>query len=461
MKVFRISLAVLAMFFAPSAIFASPELKMPFPAGEFWTMTRGYDQATHRNYSNPTTQDKDALDFVLPGCGSYGKPALAVSDGVVEFVGQNGGYGNTVVLNHGSGYKSRYAHLSQMSVQLNALVSQGQEIGKVGNSGNVSGFACSSHPGTHLHFVMYYNGQPFKPEPMSGYTNIGNVNGTLFLSDNYRSNQVNVDFYCKGMSPSYLVERFRSSNGNLVINTCPSDGRVYFYKDISYGSCNLGYIDLYASTDGTGGYQLCTSSASGTPSEAYGNDPIIGGGTGQPPPATPLPDLQIREITVHKYPEGEGTQLIEEQSIMDIGPAYQANVWVVSRKEKCQNGNMTDNSDFEVKTEILYKVALKESDGEWQLLKRSETHCKYMDEDDSKKETVAFTVPPGSGGKNFYIKANVDATSDIVETNEGNNWSQVEWYPISGGSANCDTKAGEYDVNCIPLFLQVFKHRHR
>lgn len=211
--------------------------------------------------------------------------------------------------------------------------------------------------------------------------------------------------------------------------------------------------------------QYCPSSetvplyAANTAGEVFGS--VGGGGTGQPPPATPLPDLQIREITVHKYPEGEGTQLIEEQSIMDIGPAYQANVWVVSRKEKCQNGNMTDNSDFEVKTEILYKVALKESDGEWQLLKRSETHCKYMDEDDSKKETVAFTVPPGSGGKNFYIKANVDATSDIVETNEGNNWSQVEWYPISGGSANCDTKAGEYDVNCIPLFLQVFKHRHR
>lgn len=88
-----------------------------------------------------------------------------------------------------------------------------------------------------------------------------------------------------------------------------------------------------------------------------------------------------------------------------------------------------------MKTDVFYKYARSEDEGDWQLLKRSETHCKYMDEDDSKKEMITFTVPVDAAGKRFYVKAKVDATQDIAETDENNNNSDVEWYPIQGA---CD-----------------------
>ena len=55
-----------------------------------------------------------------------------------------------------------------------------------------------------------------------------------------------------------------------------------------------------------------------------------------------------------------------------------------------------------------------------------------MGKDDSKKETAFFTVPPEAAGRRLYLKAEVDATGDIRETDEGDNWSDVEWYPIQG-----------------------------
>jgi len=175
-------------------------------------------------------------------------------------------------------------------------------------------------------------------------------------------------------------------------------------------------------------------SATGYGASTSGNP--YGSGGDNPPPSTSLPDLQIEEITVHITPEeGDSTRLTEETSLMNPGQTYQTNVWPVSKEESCQNGNTTGNEDFEVKTDVFYKYARSEDEGDWQLLKRSETHCKYMDEDDSKKEMITFTVPVDAAGKRFYVKAKVDATQDIAETDENNNNSDVEWYPIQGA---CD-----------------------
>ena len=76
-----------------------------------------------------------------------GTSVLAADGGIVESVEYlNYSYGYHVVINHGNGYKSWYGHMSTMSVKKGEKVSQGQEIGKSGNTGNSSG--------PHLHFEV-------------------------------------------------------------------------------------------------------------------------------------------------------------------------------------------------------------------------------------------------------------------------------------------------------------------
>lgn len=72
-----------------------------------------------------------------------GTPVVAAADGVVTSAGWGGGYGNLVILQHGS-LQTRYAHLSKILVRGGQKVKQGQQIGKVGTTGRSTG--------PHLHF---------------------------------------------------------------------------------------------------------------------------------------------------------------------------------------------------------------------------------------------------------------------------------------------------------------------
>lgn len=79
-----------------------------------------------------------------------GDPIVAVDNGVVMYAGWNNwGYGNLVMIDHGNGWESVYAHLSQWSVQCGQSVKQGEVIGAAGNTGRSSG--------PHLHFELRYN----------------------------------------------------------------------------------------------------------------------------------------------------------------------------------------------------------------------------------------------------------------------------------------------------------------
>ena len=69
--------------------------------------------------------------------------------------GYNGGYGYQVLVNHGFGYKTRYAHLSQFSVAPGEKVAKGQIIGKAGDSGS-----CTE---AHLHFELRIDGIAYNP----------------------------------------------------------------------------------------------------------------------------------------------------------------------------------------------------------------------------------------------------------------------------------------------------------
>ncbi len=85
-----------------------------------------------------------------------GAPIYAADAGVTVFAGPNNwGYGNMVVIDHGNGWQTLYAHLSQWNVSCGQSVLQGNIVGLAGSTGNSSG--------PHLHFELNYNGS--RPNP--------------------------------------------------------------------------------------------------------------------------------------------------------------------------------------------------------------------------------------------------------------------------------------------------------
>ena len=87
----------------------------------------------------------------------YGSPIYATADGKVLKSGTNGGYGNTVILQHGQKFSTLYAHMSKIAEKsiVGKRVKQGDVIGYVGKSGRVTG--------THLHYEFRVNGKQIDP----------------------------------------------------------------------------------------------------------------------------------------------------------------------------------------------------------------------------------------------------------------------------------------------------------
>jgi murein DD-endopeptidase MepM/ murein hydrolase activator NlpD len=88
------------------------------------------------------------------GC-AYGTPNRAAATGTVIYSGWLGGYGNLVVIDHGNGLSTAYAHASSILVGVGQSVSQGETVSLVGSTGNSSG--------PHLHFEVRVNGQAVDP----------------------------------------------------------------------------------------------------------------------------------------------------------------------------------------------------------------------------------------------------------------------------------------------------------
>lgn len=86
-----------------------------------------------------------------------GTPVLATADGVIQYAGKKGGYGNAVILRHGGTYTTLYAHMSKIGkgVRTGKSVSQGQVIGYVGHTGWATG--------DHLHYEFRVNGKHKDP----------------------------------------------------------------------------------------------------------------------------------------------------------------------------------------------------------------------------------------------------------------------------------------------------------
>jgi murein DD-endopeptidase MepM/ murein hydrolase activator NlpD len=94
------------------------------------------------------------LDFAA----KTGTRVIATGDGIVEKVKKSkSGYGNHIIINHGFGYKSLYAHLSEVTVEKGDLIERGYLIGLVGNTG------LSLAP--HLHYEIHINDKIVDPLP--------------------------------------------------------------------------------------------------------------------------------------------------------------------------------------------------------------------------------------------------------------------------------------------------------
>lgn len=91
--------------------------------------------------------------------GAAGTPIYAAGDGVVTRAGSARGYGNLIVINHGNGLETWYAHMyyNQIGVNVGDRVKRGDHIAGIGSAGNSTG--------PHLHFEVRYNGQPVNPMP--------------------------------------------------------------------------------------------------------------------------------------------------------------------------------------------------------------------------------------------------------------------------------------------------------
>jgi len=86
----------------------------------------------------------------------YGTHIHAAREGIVTFSGWMRGYGNCVIIDHGNGLGTLYAHCSSLEVSVGDFVNRGQTIAKVGSTGYSTG--------NHLHFEVRINGEPVDPE---------------------------------------------------------------------------------------------------------------------------------------------------------------------------------------------------------------------------------------------------------------------------------------------------------
>ena len=93
------------------------------------------------------------VDFAAP----IGTPIYAGGNGIVEYVGINGGYGKYIRLRHNNGYKTAYAHLSnyKKGISRGVRVNQGDVIGYVGSTGNSTG--------PHLHYEIIFQNKHINP----------------------------------------------------------------------------------------------------------------------------------------------------------------------------------------------------------------------------------------------------------------------------------------------------------
>jgi murein DD-endopeptidase MepM/ murein hydrolase activator NlpD len=132
------------------AMLASIPAIQPVASKDLKRIASGFGYRIDPVYKTPRMHS--GLDFTA----ETGTPVYATGDGVVEIAGSQGdGYGNKVVIKHGYGYETLYAHNSKILVRVGASVKRGQTIALVGSTGKSTG--------PHCHYEVWKNGVKIDP----------------------------------------------------------------------------------------------------------------------------------------------------------------------------------------------------------------------------------------------------------------------------------------------------------
>ena len=151
---------------------------MAWPIPGYTRITSQYGMRTH-----PITgvyKLHTGVDVGAP----IGANFIAANDGVVTKASYNGAYGNMVIIDHGGGVSTLYAHGSEIVVQAGQQVKKGDVVLKVGSTGYSTG--------AHAHFEVRINGQPVNPMDYITSTNKKTTDSTLSQENNtIENNTVN------------------------------------------------------------------------------------------------------------------------------------------------------------------------------------------------------------------------------------------------------------------------------
>lgn len=130
-------------------MFASIPAIQPIENKDLKRVASGFGYRIHPIYK--TRKMHTGMDFTAP----KGTPIYATGNGKVTYAAYNEGYGYHVIVDHGFGYETLYAHMSKMEVRKGEEVTRGQELGKVGSTG------LSTSP--HLHYEVIKNNRKVNP----------------------------------------------------------------------------------------------------------------------------------------------------------------------------------------------------------------------------------------------------------------------------------------------------------
>ncbi len=211
-------LITLSSPFTLPALAYDPHFRLPWAPGPVGYQISGfqYHEGDHDEFTDDRGNryyDYYAIDFGLPLLPSGGAEVRAAQGGYATTATDNRvpSYGRYVIINHGNGYSTVYAHLSEFANINGTNVTQGQLIGYSGDSG-------TNPPMPHLHFSTRFtdaNGvtHSYMPEPMSGYTGFGNL-------INYRSK-----VYYSDPQPSNVLKNWDfTDNPVMALAGCENDG---------------------------------------------------------------------------------------------------------------------------------------------------------------------------------------------------------------------------------------------
>ncbi len=131
-------------------------LASTYTGGKFqWPAPSGTRITSPFGYRNHPLSHTYSLHRGIDIATAYGTDVVAAEDGIVTIAKHNGSYGKYIVINHGNGYTTLYAHNSQLLVSVGETVKRGQVIAKAGSTGNSTG--------PHCHFEVSYNGNLQNP----------------------------------------------------------------------------------------------------------------------------------------------------------------------------------------------------------------------------------------------------------------------------------------------------------